>query len=332
MKTSLTKLSSSFLLLSLSFSVWGKPVAQVVEVSGTVFVVTAEGKTSMLKINQHLDEKSEVMVEEGASITLNDYFDATYHLTGGSHLKFFNKSVQLKKGKTWIQAQNARHPLALTTANGHVSFWKGEFITTFDHHSSRSQVLVVNGDVEVSNVLDKDMKYTVSAGTFTTVDPEIENGLPRAPTKVGLQSLNSSLAEFKQLPAVMKGPSASRNIASVEEQPAQKKGEIIFIRSNRMPASVPGGAAHKYYKKMVNKRPMLAPVPIKIYGTSWKATRPLEARKPASLSSIAPLIPKITHPQLKNDPAFTESLKKHASEQPKYSKELQNLIEELKSY
>lgn len=332
MKTSLTKLSSSFLLLSLSLSAWAKPVAQVTGVSGTVFVVTSEGQTSILKSNQHLDDKSEVMVEEGASITLNDYYDATYHLTGGSHLKFFNKSVQLKKGKAWIQAQNARHPLALTTANGHVSFWKSEFITTFDHHTSRSQVLVVNGDVEFSNVLDKDMKYTVSAGTFTTVDPEIENGLPRAPTKVGLQSLNSSLAEFKQLPEEMKEPSVSRKIASVEERTLQKKGEIIYIRSSRMPASVADGAAHKYYKKVVNKNPSRAAVPIKIYGTSWKASGPLKSRIPASVATITPTMPKILAPQLKNDPAFSESLKKHALEQPKHTKELENLIEDLQSY
>ena len=76
MKTSLTKLSSSFLLLSLSFTVWAKPVAQVVEVKGTVFMVTPEGTTTALKVNQHLEDKAEVMVEEGASITLNDYYDA----------------------------------------------------------------------------------------------------------------------------------------------------------------------------------------------------------------------------------------------------------------
>lgn len=132
MKTSLTKLSSSFLLLSLSLSVWAKPVAQVVEVSGAVFAVSPEGKTTQLKLNAHLEDQTEVMVEDGATVTLNDYYDATYHLTGGSHLKFFNKAVQLKKGKTWIQSMNSRHPLALTTANGNVNFWKGEFITTFD--------------------------------------------------------------------------------------------------------------------------------------------------------------------------------------------------------
>jgi hypothetical protein len=340
MKTSLTKLSSSFFLLSLSLTVWGKPVAQVVEVSGAVFMVSPDGKTSALKMNQHLEDRSEVMVEEGASITLNDYYDATYHLTGGSHLKFFDKSVQLKKGKSWIQSMNSRHPLALTTANGNVSFWKGEFITTFDQSTNRSQILVVNGEVEVSNILDQHMKYSVAAGMFSMVDPEVENGVPRTPTKVGLASLEKALSEFKHLPAKIKAdPAPSREIASVKEEikdsPVTKKGEIIFMTAGRIPASVTPGSAHNYYKKIIGKK--TAPtaqlsVPIKFYGTSWKKTETVAPRSPASIQVIAPTIPKFTAPSLKNDPEFTDSLKNHTTQQPKYSKELENLINDLRSY
>ncbi len=328
MKTSLTKLSSSLLLLSLSLSVWAKPVAQVTEISGTVFMVTADGKTSALKLNQHLEEQSEIMVSSGSSITLNDYYDATYHLISGSHLKFFNKSVQLKKGKTWIQASNAKHPLALTTANGYVNFSKGEFITIFDQMTSRSQVLVVNGEVDVSNILDMDMKYAIPAGSFTVVDSEIENGSPRAPTKIGLQSLNAALTEFKQLPVELK-TNEGRSIASVEtsHQAPVKKGEIIFIKSHRLPASV------ETVRRKKVKSPKFSPVPIKIYGTSWKKAEAFTApRAPASIQSVAPNLPKIVAPKVENDPEFENSLKKQASKQPKYSKELEKLIDDLKSY
>src|SRR6476660_6305978 len=116
MKTSITKLKSSlFLSLAvMSLSALAKPVAQVIEVKGQVFAITANGKTKSLKVNDHLEEKTEIMVGEDGNITLNDYYDATYHMIEGTHLKFFNKSVQLKKGKTWIQSLNARHPLVLT--------------------------------------------------------------------------------------------------------------------------------------------------------------------------------------------------------------------------
>ncbi|HXH74304.1 MAG TPA: hypothetical protein VNJ08_05020 [Bacteriovoracaceae bacterium] len=362
MKTFRTKLRSSLLLSAMFVAVplWAKPVAQVTSLTGQVFVVTEEGKTKSLKLNDHLDEKSEVMVEEGGTITLNDYFDATYHLIGGSHMKFFTKSVQLKRGKTWIQAKNARHALALTTANGNVTFWKAEFIATFDQANSRSQILVVNGDAEVSNVLDKNMKYMIPAGSFTLVDPEVENGIPRSPTKVGLASLNSALAEFKQLPNKMKdeglASAPSRAIASVtettdSEKPAVKKGEIIFMTTNRMPASVTGNA-HAYFKKksvaqtkaqkaaakakLLAFKATLASAPIKVYGemdvpvvVAPQATN--EERSPASVPNMAKM-PQKASDKVNLDQEFGDSLKKHGEEQPKYSNDMENLIRDLKSY
>ena len=332
MKTFLSRSKSSLILLALlaTAAAQAKPIAQVTTVSGNVFVITPDGQTTSLKVNDHLELKSEVMVDEGGSITLNDYYDATYHLTGGSHVKFFDKSVQLKRGKTWIQSTSSRYPLALTTANGHAAFGKGEFITTFDQLSSRSQVLVVNGDVEVSNILDKDMKQTISAGSFTIVDPEVDNGSPRAPTKVGLSSLNGALAEFKQVPATVVAP--ARAIASVEENEV-RKGEIIFIKSSRMPASVKG-SAHTYYKqKLPAKKHQASHAPIRFFGVTMapQAAPILVApRAPASIGRV--VLAQKTASMWKIDQEFGDTLKKEVAAQPKHSKELDSLIEELKSY
>ena len=343
MKTSITKLKSS-LLLSLTFfaaAAWSKPVAQVIEVKGQVFVITAEGTTKSLKVNDHLEEKSEVMVGEDGDVTLNDYYDATYHMTQGSHLKFFNKSVQLKRGKTWVQSLNARHPLVLTTANGHVDFWKGEFITTFDQNTSKTQILVVNGEVEVSNVLDKNVKQNVAAGTFTMLDPESENGLPRAPTRVGLASLNSALAEFKGLPEKMREETpVARNIASVAEVTTPvvaKKGEIVFMtngqETKRFPASVTGGA-HKYFKKKVShKKSSLSMAPIRFYGMVQEAVATPVPRAPASVAPVKMFTPpKKVAGELNIDSEFSHSLRMEQGSQPNNSKELENLIQDLKSY
>jgi hypothetical protein len=347
MKTSLTKLSNSFVLffiMTISTVAWSKPVAQVIEVKGQVFSIAEDGKTTTLKKNDHLNNRSEVMVGENGSITLNDYYDATYHLIEGSHVKFYDKSAQLKKGKAWIQSLNSRHPLALTTANGHVDYWKGEFIATFDQASGRSQFLVVNGDVEVSNVLDKNMKYTVSAGTFTLIDPEVDDGVPRSPTKVGLTSLNKALSEFKALPESLKEPtSPTRGIASVDDEkaaPAPARGKIIFINNqgqvmNRLPASSEEHGAHKYFKKKTTKAasqaaPSLSAAPIRIFGA---ATAEPEQRKPAS---IQPLSERNNDKKVSNelniDSDFNKSLSLEKASQPKHSKELENLINDLKSY
>jgi hypothetical protein len=332
MKTFITKSKSSLVLIALvALPVWAKPVAQVTGINGPVFVVQPDGKTATLKLNDHLEDKSEIMVEEGSSITVNDYYDATYHLIGGTHLKFFDRSAQLKRGKTWIQCMNGRFPLALTTANGHANYWKGEFIATFDQATSRSQFLVVNGDVEVSNVLDRDLKYTVAAGTFTMVDPEVEDGVPRAPTKVGLASLNTAIAEFKKVPEINKEPTKpARAIASVEETPVTKKGEIIFIQTNRLPASVSGGA-YKYFSKKVKKE-SFSHAPIRYFGSriGQKPAPVAIPRAPASVAPISISPQKTASKPL--DPEFEESLKRKVTEQPKFPKELNSLIEDLKSY
>jgi hypothetical protein len=341
MKTSLSKLKSSLILLAgiTCFSVEAKPVAQVTQLNGAVFVISSEGKTTKLRVNDHLEDKSEVLVEEGANITLNDYYDATYHLIGGTHLKFFDKSVQLKKGKTWIQSLNSRHPLALTTANGYVDYWKGEFIATFDQVTSRSQILVVHGEVDVSNVLDRNMKYSVSAGTFTMLDPEVENGLPRTPTRVGLNSLNEALVEFKRLPESMQKNTPNRAIASVNEEKTEhiKKGKILFINADgkkvsRLPASV-SGQAHDYFKvKSKRRKPKkgLSSAPIRFYGFSQSGTA---LRTPASVKTQVPEVRVKKAPSaLSIDHAFSSSLKEQELSQPKYPKELNNLINDLKSY
>ncbi len=344
MKTFLTKSKSSLLLL-VALSAQGalaKPVAQVVDVVGQVFVISPAGKTVSIKVNDHIEEKSEVMVEEGGTISLNDYYDATYHLIGGSHMKVFNKSVQLKKGKVWVEAKNPGHALALITANGQVDFKKSEFVVTFDSTHSRSQFLIVNGDVDVSNVLNKDAKQTVSAGNFTLIDPEVENGSPRAPTKVGLQSLNAALSDFKKLPknmASVSTPAAARSIASTQTAPLDvtKKGEITFITSTREPASVKGDA-YSYFKKSTAstaKRSVSSKdvVPVRFFGISPvnSAVVP-HARLPASIKPSNDILAPVAPSRVDIDPEFENSLKKQSLEQPKHTKELESLIQDLKSY
>src|SRR5690606_4089249 len=140
-----------------------------------------------------------------------------------------------------------------------------EFIASYDQQTARSQVLVMNGSVEVANILNKNLKYTVEAGTFTTVDPEKEGGHPRAPTRIGEASLNSAIAEFKSIPTKASELTPARAIASVQEITPAKKGEILFISSvKRAPASV-APAPKTVAKKYVQARD----VPIRFYGFAY---------------------------------------------------------------
>jgi hypothetical protein len=357
MKISLIKLKISltaFVLITAT-CVWGKPVGQVVEVSGVVFLVTPEGKTKTLKISDHIDEKSEVLLSENSTMIVNDYYDASYHLTEGGHYKFFDKSIQVKKGKTWVRSLNSRHVLALTTANGFLSFNKGEFIVTFDNSSSRSQVMVVSGSVEVSNILEKNFTQIVSEGTFTLIDPDVDDGLPRTPTRVGLESLNLALSEFKSTLPQIKPEIISeepvRSIASVTSGPepeaaAEKKdrpkGEIIFMTSDNKISRVPSStdSAYSYFKQasVVPRKNKATSVNVRFYGvTERKNYRDdvfiTRSRNPASLRRLAPVLPseKLSEEVL-TEKKWRDFLGQEKVFIPNHSKDLDNLLKDLKDY
>ncbi len=323
MKTSHTKLKSSLVVLITlgSMSLWAKPIAQVQSVKGLAFVITEGGATKKVKSHDIIDERDELLVEDGSQLSLNDYYNSTYYLTGGSHIKIYDRSIQLKKGKTWVKSQS-RSPLAMTTANGNVEFAAGQFIATFDQATNRSQILVVQGDVNVSNVLDRDLIQSVPQGQFTVIDPEVENGIPRVPTKVGAVSLNAALEEFQmkneaplQMPTVTK---PARSIASVTalEVPMQvKKGQIIFMSSTALPEAVTPKKTVRAPASVAVKK-TYSDAAIAYYGTKAQG-EVVSARLPAST------------PQ----PIQIEStLKKIEPVRPGYSNELESLINDLKSY
>lgn len=330
MKTFRTKLSSSFaILLTLgTLSAWAKPIAQVQEVKGLAFVITPMGATKKIKPLDIIDERAEILVEEGAQISLNDYYNATYHLSGGTHVKFYERSVQLKKGKTWVKSQS-RNPLAVTTANGNIEYTASQFIAIFDQVTNRSQVLVVQGEVDVSNILDQNLRYSVNQGDFTVIDPEIDNGLPRSPTKVGMASLNAALEEFEMTGRPMVLPTqakTSRSIASVstlEAPMAVKRGQIIFMSSTALPQEVSSKKGQRTPasvtpKKGASPQTWWGPAAISYYGVHGTPAPKSFTRLPASTSNM----------NIEIEP----TLKKVENVKPAYSNDLESLIRDLKSY
>lgn len=341
MKTSITKLKTSFLIFTLTLSSvsFAKVVAKVTEVKGNVFAILPEGKTVKVTPNFHLDENSEILVSEDGLVTFYDYYDTTYHLNGSSHIKMLDKSAHLKSGKVWIQSTHTNTPLSLITANAHVDYWKSEFITSFDQNSGKSQVMVVGGDLDVSNILEKNIKYSLTAGAFTVIDPDHNEGQPRQPTTIGPDSLNKALAEFKAIPKDILNnstPSMKRSIASVDEKVSPKKGEIIFIHSSRAPASVESkdkksGIAFSYFKKKVAGPSVTGPVKVRVIGVSDTVPSIVVAPSPVKVETAR--VPASAQPAVMiHDVDFNQSLESAKGKQPKYPSEVQKLIEDLKSF
>ena len=61
-------------------------VGIVSKLEGNAFE-TINGKTRSLKVGDELTGMSEVMTTSGANITITDYFDHQFHLSGSSHVK-----------------------------------------------------------------------------------------------------------------------------------------------------------------------------------------------------------------------------------------------------
>jgi hypothetical protein len=84
--------------------------------------------------------------------------------------------------------------------------------------------------------------------------------------------------------------------------------------------------------QLAPRAPLGAHVPWVLQNLSVVFLGPLHWRAPASVQPTSPELPKMTPQAVKLDLEFMDSLKRHESEQPKNPHDLQNLIDELKSY
>jgi hypothetical protein len=208
-------------------------------------------------------------------------------VSGGSHIKVMNKIMEVRDGHLWVQSENRREEFSVQTSNSNAYFIDGEFIVSYNSQSGKSQVLVVNGEVSYSNILEAHLKYPVQSGQFSFVEQNFENGRPRNPTNIGFKSFKTVMSLFEGVKPADKGfeevmtahikdmefkrkqaiddaspggteKGVSRKIASVEEKTTSKKikkGKIIFL-----------SATQKSHKKGVKRNPASAmPVTGKAY-------------------------------------------------------------------
>ncbi|MFT6630866.1 MAG: hypothetical protein ACJAS4_000810 [Bacteriovoracaceae bacterium] len=373
------KLLSVIFLLTISMTSQAETVARVVEVNGNAFSFMGK-KASSLKYGSKLEDLSEVMVEDGATLSLVNNDGHLFHINGGSLVKLYNGILELKNGHVWVQSKSDEKGL-FNTSNSIGQYGKGQFIYSFDNISGKTQLLVLKGTVKFSNALEPTLFTKISSGHFSLIEQNYENGLPRAPTKVGLKSykqMKNTFANFESLqnneiekmlwgqPVEKK----SRSIASVStssntKQAPIKAGRIITIRTIRGGGSrVPASAGPmEYYQNLKKKeawkfKPMKSKnvAPVRYFGESWKNKKAAIAHQmvktqinPKQNTKVHSV--KITDktPQTKTSrvPAsvgksqliqdlkrsdFEKSLTIGADKDKRHSNEVNNLIDELKSY
>lgn len=337
MKTSITSSRSSLfaaaLALVLAAPAQAKLAAKVHALKGGAFTVLG-GVTSALKADMDLEEGTELLVSDDASVTIGDFYDRRHHLSAGTHVAVADGSLVLKKGAVWTQSRGAKRPGSVATANLLVRGFQGEWVTIYDVAAQRTQITAISGEVDVASPQAPEFKYAVSAGMFTFADPRHEDGYPRSPTKLGYDSLMKTLALFpdqrsmdagiaKVQEAASKRAPASAEAAQVADEP---KGKIIVIKT------IQQDSAQKYFLKhapRTAKEPTQASssvAPVRVLGLS-SAPRPA-ARVPAAVAPKA----LEARPQAAIQSEFLKTIELHRREQPKQPQEVQRLIDDLQSF
>jgi len=281
-------------------------VAVVGEVTGNAFY-SESGKTKPLTAGTHLSAQAEIFTEVGTQVSLNDYYDHIYHLSGGGHLVIHNNLIELKEGYLWVKSlayDELRGPLRINTANSIVEVTEGEAIVSFDTYSGKTQALAVKGDFLFKNSLLENFMTILAEGQFSFIHNEHEQGRPRKPTPIGYSSFQKITSLFKgvepgedsrainqktrmaHLPPATKKV-VKRQVASVKvndsfEQAlsvkrqghqvgfeAEQEAGKITVRKLRDPASVKAhqGMVKNFYQQKIDK--MLTPKPKKKWHPSY---------------------------------------------------------------
>jgi len=362
----LFKNTNKILLIFLFFTpaLKAKDIAVVQNIFGNVFVFN-DGKVKTLKKGDVVKDLSEVVTEEGSQVTLSDFYDHVFHLSGSGNIKFFNKAMELKKGYLWLQSyQNSEHSFFIHTANSHVRYTSGEGIISYDTSTGRTQALTLDGSLAVKNPILNFPEVDVPEGSFSVVDKEYESGQPRWSTKVGYNSFTKIMQLFSNVTPIDKNNRLMREtIASQQDKgvvemksradektraPASKSkkpGKIIFVNVND-PGKHSVKESHLYNQSLkkfkeltaVGKKKKFSPgyhkgsgVKINVYGSKkWK-------KAASTVKKKAPM-KQVKKPQRdiasKKKPAsgFESSLLKEYKNQMRHSSEVNELIDKLKSY
>lgn len=345
---------------------YSQVVGRVFEVQGNAFLFK-DKKILPLKYGSKIFDFSEVMVEDGAVISIINSDDHVFHLSGSSLVKFNKGIVELKKGSLWVKSQNKSRGL-MSTPNSLGEYSEGEFIYSFDNVRGKTQLLVLTGEVKFSNAITPQLFTRVVSGYFSFVDKAYENGLPRTPTKVGLNSYKRVKGSFSVLKSIQNSTFEKtmwgeretlpkRSIASVntsdkskpESSTGLRRGKITYMTTyaqGRKPASTNGGAAQYYsdfkkseawkYKPLQSKKEAT----LRYFGRDVKSKK-LKKLEPSSLgkrkrvekSSRAPAsIQKMKLIKELSKSNFEKSLSSESLKIKRHDNEVNSLIDELKTY
>lgn len=348
-----------------------KIVARVVGVKGNAFAFEADGSSKRLAFGGRIRDMAEVMVDDGSYVSVLDGEGNEHHLSGGTYAKFYNKLLEIKNGSVWtvVQGRQAMVNTVNSVVKGQrgqfiVSVDNGEpktQVLTVTGQSRLSSALEPRLSIGVPaghfSFIDRNYESGLPRAP-TRVGLKSYKSVKKLFANVkGLEKKDFEKSFFvPSAPARERAP--KRSVASVA--PKSKKGRVIYIKTHgkRAPASVQkssSASAMEYYqslggesekggnKKTSRKKKINGPrAKIRYFGFSpskqesakvdapqARAKGPAKEkagkRKPASAGGAQRLVNDINS-------AFEESLNTKVESNKRHPDEVNQLIDELKSF
>ena len=317
---------------------------RIVDIKGSGFI-SFEGRTHEIKKGEVIYVNSEIIIEHSGQVVFTDNADHKFHLGNASTAAVFAGKVELRSGDVWVQSLNKTDDYLLTSANASVNYTGGEAIFSYDSVKGKTQLMVINGLMKLSNLRSPELNLTVAEGNFSFVDPTFEEGMPRDPTPVGQKTYGQLVSMFPgvtpldkrsvnifndEIKAEKNFQSVLRSIASTKELPEENnqamelekkyKLDLMKLTSKKV---VTNEEKKKTLKPIVPKANGLV---IKIYGLAgfetsattaiYDITTSVSKRAPASVSEtiMDQAVPKDninpSTPQYKESEKLIEQLNK----------------------
>ncbi|MCP4913558.1 MAG: hypothetical protein GY909_10600 [Oligoflexia bacterium] len=192
-----SKILFSFLILMGALN--AKVIGVFSDVKGNAFI-TQNGKTVPVKTGMHIHKQAHIYTEEGAQVSFNDYYDHIYHLSGSANIILHPNLLELREGYVWIKSLSYDPligPFKITTGNGLVQYYQGDYIASFDSYTGKTQLLTVKGKSTLSNILREEATVAVNEGQFSFIKNELNDGSPRRATPIGFGSFKKVTSLFK---------------------------------------------------------------------------------------------------------------------------------------
>ena len=340
--TQFTKITVSlitFVTLTFSFRALSRPIGVIKKISGRAFVFD-KGQIVEAREGLSISDFASVSTEVGSQVSISDYHDRTYHLSGQGNITFMKNLIELKSGYLWVQGKASSSEVVFKTSNAQVLFSVGEGIISYDATKQKTQVLAMSGYFDIANVERAILSERIQAGSFSFVQSNYENGSPRKSTPVGKSSYMKIVSLFDDVEPIEKNLVFGARVTSYKSQPVMvKRGRMLASESRpedvtSLSAPVPQGELieKELSKLKVTKKKKIIPthqVKINIFRPEGSLISKVESKAKTitrAPSSITPVEVKVKQDQFELD------LIEHYKYQKKHDESLNELIDALDSY